>query len=187
MFKFSQNRLLFQWPSRYVRTVYQKYRKNSGKNTEEKFRDCIPKIPVKFRKIPEKIPGKLRGKYRENAETVYRKYRESHRNHSGEQIVIHQGRKVWLCQGTKIGYYSRKRRKMCGLKINKNFSRGFLGDFYMFAVISRCVGVWVGVKILLLRTRRTKIANLSRSTNLWINVVIIIIIIKCKELKKSQN
>jgi len=31
MFKFSQNRLLFQWPSKYARTVYQKYREKSGK------------------------------------------------------------------------------------------------------------------------------------------------------------
>jgi hypothetical protein len=66
------------------------------------------------------------GKYRD----CIPKYRESHRNHSGEQIVIHQGRKSVTVSGNKkCGYYSRKRRKMCGLKINKNFSRGFWAIF----------------------------------------------------------
>lgn len=78
MFKFSQNRLLFQWPSKYVRTVYQKYRENSGKNTGEN-------TGTVYRKYRENS-GKYRGKFQG-------KYRESHRNHSGEQIVIHQGRK----------------------------------------------------------------------------------------------
>jgi len=65
-----------------------------------------------------------------NPENTGGKYRESHRNHSGEQIVIHQGRKsVTLSGNKKCGYYSRKRRKMCGLKINKNFSRGFWAIF----------------------------------------------------------
>jgi len=104
MFKFSQNRLLFQWPSKYARTVYQKYRENTG--------------------------------------IVYRKYRESHRNHSGEQIVIHQGRKSVTVSGNKkVWILFSKTPKNVWVKNKQKFFAGFLGDFYMFAVISICVGV----------------------------------------------
>jgi len=60
---------------------------------------------------------------------VFLPWEKSHGNHSGEQIVIHQGRKSVTLSGNKKIYlnYSR-RRKICGLKIDKNFSRG-LGDF----------------------------------------------------------
>jgi hypothetical protein len=111
MFKFSQNRLLFQWPSKYARTVYQKYRENTGKY-RGKYRDCIPKIP------------------------------ESHRNHSGEQIVIHHGRKSVTVSGNKkVWILFSKTPKNVWVKNKQKFFAGFLGDFYMFAVISICVGV----------------------------------------------
>jgi hypothetical protein len=89
-----------------------------------------------------KNTGKIPENTGENTGIVYRKYRESHRNHSGEQIVIHQGRKSVTVSGNKkVWILFSKTPKNVWVKNKQKFFAGFLGDFYMFAVISICVGV----------------------------------------------